>query len=204
MNKNQHEEAIQILKAFVSGEMDIEVFWKNFNTNRDILQILLDDPCRPNEDMLFYSAERLMDRVDIHTISGASALYLAVKKYFLRNKIPTTYDTKYEEKEEFLIFIQPSWLDIPEAFLQAEILSKMPQDISRPQQVKWCKARIKELFRYEKVPPRWWQNPEWPFNAAGKPMTFLYQKKPSKDDCRFLYHFQDPDSGKETIVEQLD
>ena len=204
MDKISFQEAFQILQAFVSGEMDIEVFWKHFTTNQNILQILLDDPCRPDEAMLFYSAERLMDRVDIHTIRGAYALYNAVEKYFVRNKIPTVCATHYREKALFLVEIQPSWLDIPEAFLQAEILSKIPKDLSRPKQVKWCKARIKELFRYEKVPPRWWQNPEWPFNAAGKPLTFLYQKKPSKNDCRSQYHFHDPDSGKETIVEQLD
>jgi len=204
LNTQQFNEAFAIMKSFVSGEMGIDKFWDHMKENKNILQILLDDPCRPDEAMLYYSAERLMDRVDIHTIQGASALYLAVEKYFFRNKIPTNYVTHYHDKARFLLEIQPSWLDIPEDYLQDEVLSKMPDKLSRPQQIKWCKSRIKELFQYDKVPPRWWQNPEWPINDTGKPLKFMYQNKSSKEDSRFLFHFSDPDSNIETIVEQFD
>ena len=74
--------------------------------------------------------------------------------------------------------------------------------MSKTKRVAWGKARIKELFKYDKTYPRWIQYPEWPI-VNGKPLVFSHQKKAGKGDERVYYYFYDPDTKKETAITQM-
>ena len=46
------------------------------------------------------------------------------------------------------------------------------------------------------------QSPEWPI-VNGKPLVFRGQSKEKKYDERVFYYFYDPDTGEETVIEQM-
>jgi len=51
----------------------------------------------------------------------------------------------------------------------SEFKESKPKDVSG-----WLKSRLREAFVYAEHPPKWLDEPEWPF-AGGKPMAFICQ-----------------------------
>lgn len=109
---------------------------------------------------------------------------------------------KYSHNYDFLLDIQPTWLDIDDDCILHQILDEIPKTLSKTQRVKLGKEKVKELFKYDKTYPRWIQNPEWPI-AHGKPLVFSHQEKVKGDDCHNYYYFYDEDTKEETIIEQF-
>ena len=66
------------------------------------------------------------------------------------------------------------------------------------EKVKILKAKINEIFRYDKNPPEWIQEPDWQCRN-GKPMIFKEQYGIT-GGCRYVFY----DEEGEMAIEQYD
>ena len=195
--------AIQIMKDFVEGRMSIQDFKVQFDKNPIIKNTFAIYPNRPCKTECGYDYIPYMEKKDINTRGGALCWQGFIEEFLKLNNYPCTPTEEYSQRFIFLLQIQPGWLDIiDETFLNEQIISKMPVGLTEPKQIKWCKDRIKELFRYDARPPRWVQSSEWPI-VNSKPLVFKGQSKTQKDDERVYFYFYDPDTGVEETVTQM-
>jgi len=189
-------EAIKIMTDFVEGTMTIADFKIEFDYNPDIERALLNDPNGKSIISSLKSENWL-------SASGQVNICGKISRFLFRYDYPCVPTKQYSEKFGFLLDIQPSWVDIlDENFLHDNIISLIPQDIkSKTGRIKWCKERIKELFKYDSKPPRWVQSPEW-LIVDGKPLVFKSQSKENKNDKCVNFYFYDPETIKEYVVTQ--
>lgn len=113
--------------------------------------------------------------------------------------------TAHSELYGLLLAAQPGWLSVDSAYLNDHVLPDAGGRTGKELKT-WLAARLRELFRYAKRPPKWIQNPDWPINENG-PMYFLGQIKldagvPFHDEAA-VYVFFDPKTGVTKTVIQV-
>ncbi len=202
------QKEIQIMIDYVEGRLSIDKFKLEFETNKDLINQLHKkinkyayNCC--NNNIYDYMVIRLK-LVGWESIRAKACVWCELCEWLDENGVSysKTFD-KYVEDYKMLLDIQPSWLDISDdQGIFDNILKEIPKDLSKSKQIGWGKAKVKELFKYDKTYPRWVQGGEWPI-VNGKPLVFSHQKKLGKDDERVHYFFYDPDTKEEVIVEQL-
>lgn len=200
------EKAIQIMKDFVEGKIDIKIFKHEFDNNVILKKTLEYDPlCPQGTYYLLPNDKNVIRFVEMQNWlrrEGQLAVWGEIRRFLSRYNYAFTPTPYYENRYNFLLDIQPNWLDIlDEDFLNEKIISKAPEGLTKTKRIAWCKAHIKELFRYEKSWPRWIQSPEWPI-LNGKPLVFKKQIKNRKDTERTDFVFYNPDTGEEHVVTQ--
>lgn len=136
-----------------------------------------------------------------NSIHLRSKLQLCLMSFLDNFGVKYTPYAKYGEEVDFLLDIQPSWLFVLDDTLDS-IVYEIPADLPKTKRIAMGKAKIKEMFHYDKTYPRWVQEPEWPI-VNGKPLVFSHQQKAKGDDFHFCYYFYNPDTKEETIVEQF-
>ena len=202
MLHRNREKAIQSIVDYVEGEINILQFQELLETNRKLQGILSDyaksvNNCIFGKEIIKYTIQlknSISDKESLQEI-----LEGILKRYMVEYR---AYDM-YKKNLDYILDIQPSWLDcVDDQGIYDKILEEVPKDISKTKQIAWGKARIKELFRYDKTYPRWVQSPEWPI-VNGKPLVFSHQSKEKKDDERVYYYFYDPETKEETVIMQL-
>jgi len=197
------EEAIRIMKDFVEGKMSIEDFKYQYDNNPLIKANFSKYPNRPLKTGIGYDYLPYMDTFNIKKRSDALGMHGFFREFLEINHYSCIPTEKFRQRFDFLLDVQPGWLIMQdESFLEQQVISKAPADLSEAKKIKWCKDRIKELFRYDLRPPRWVQGAEWPI-ISGKPLVFKNQSKEKKDDERVYFCFYDPDTKQETIVTQF-
>ena len=203
------KDELKIIIDYVEGRLSADDFKVEFDNNKK-LQALLKRKVKleflKNHD---YSVYNYFKYSANYPANGWNTVYVRKRlqavleawlKYF---DIAFCEYEKYSEDVGYLLKIQPSWLDIiDDQGIFDKIIAEAPSDVSKTKRIAWGKARIKELFRYDKTYPRWVQSPEWPI-VNGKPLVFSHQSKEKKDDERVFYYFYDPDTKEETVVEQM-
>jgi len=127
---------------------------------------------------------------------------LIVKRYFVRRKKKLNFTNKDSDLYGLLVEIQPDWLDIRDENFLLSILNAAPENLIQTKKIRFCKDKIKELFRYDSKPPKWIQSPEWPI-VNGQPLVFKKQSKETLDDERVYYYFYHPTTKEETIITQF-
>lgn len=201
---------LQIIIDYVEGKSDIKDFRKEFLNNPSLIKVLKSKiylECYKHYDYNIYDYfNRQIDpaKSDWDTIYARYVVWFDLKQFLNYNHIAfNDIYTKYNDDYDYLLDIQPSWLDIvDDQGIFDKIIAECPKDLSRTKRIAWGKARIKELFKYDKTYPRWIQDPEWPI-INGKPLVFSHQKKAGKDDERVYYYFYDPDTKEETVITQM-
>jgi hypothetical protein len=199
----------------VEGKIDISEFKNEFDNNNMVKVTLENDPLfyKVSEYInyfMFSEQENIFSylaKQNWETSGGRLNIWGEVEKFLSRYNHPTKPTKKYEEDYTFLLEIQPKWLMIygnlkDETFVINNVIKEIPRDIkSKKDAVKWCKDKIKELFKYDKLPPRWIQNAEWPI-IGGRPLRFKGQSE-ERNAEQVFYYFYDPDTGEETKITQL-
>lgn len=200
------EKAIKTMKDFVEGTMDIETFKYEFDSNSIIKETLRNDPLCPKGTHYLLPDDknvvRVLEKQNWLQKGDQLTVWGEIRKFLLRYNYPCVPTKYYEDRYSFLVDIQPNWLDITdEDFLNEQIVTKVPEGLSKTKRIQWCKARLKEMFRYDKSYPRWVQSPEWPI-LDGKPLVFKTQMMDKNDMERVDFVFYDPDTEAEHIVTQ--
>lgn len=108
---------------------------------------------------------------------------------------------KYDEDYELALDSVPEYLDGEEAcaFIDMEIFSKLPLNLTKSEKKKFIKSECKRLFHIDgnKI-PHWIQSCEWPIRN-GSPCKYLKCKKEG-DMAQFI--FQDISTKEEIIIVQ--
>ncbi len=205
------KEELQIIKAYVEGSLNINDFKYDLG-NKIKLQKLLNMPfdkaytayAKYNYNVYEYLITNFPLNKSWDTIRIRFVVYAELSRFLKWFKVPYNNSfTKYKNDYDLLLDMQPSWLDCDDdQGILDKIIAELPKDLSRTKQIAWGKAKIKELFRYDKTYPRWIQSPEWPI-VNGKPLVFSHQRKAGKDDERTFYYFYDPDTKEETVITQM-
>lgn len=199
---NHDEHAIQIMKDFVEGRIDIMAFKHEFDNYAIIKKTLESDPlCPQNTHYLLPEDENIIRYLETMCwlkVSGQLNVWGEIRRFLLRYKYSFSPTKYYEDKHSFLLDIQPRWLDIlDEDFLYNEIISKAPAGLSKAKRIAWCKSKIKELFVFDKKPPLWIHSPEWPI-LDNKPLVFKKQVEHDAREVDFI--FANPNTGEEHVV----
>ena len=200
------EKAIQIMQGFVEGTIDISAFKLEFDNNPAVKKTLADDPLCPQGTYYLLPEDkdivRFLEERRWTTRSEQYGVWGEIRRFLSRYDYPFKPNEYYKERYNFLLDIQPRWLDITnEDFLNTQVIAKIPEGLTKAKRIQWCKARLKELFKYDKSPPRWIQSAEWPI-LEGKPLVFRKQINNIADNERVDYIFYCPETGEEHIVTQ--
>lgn len=199
MNK---EKIIQELINFAEGRTTFDDFWNEYQNNKEykkLFEIKIGKKFRCfgkgtiNEHLLIYSHDTRMGKAVIHS---DVCLYLEYFGFTFK-KYP-----RYHDDLQFSIDIQPSYAYIEDEDFLNKIIVEAPKDLSKTNQKKWLKEKIKSLFRYDNKPPRWIQDPEWPI-VDGKPLVFKSQTKENINDERVYYTFYNPETQEEKVIIQF-
>ncbi len=195
---------------YVEGNMSVVKFQYLFKTSQS-LQNVLSLPMNTQYTFLkphgynyynFFQNDYTFKDKSWNRISTKASLQGELMRFLDEYHVSYTPYEKYKEDASFLLEIQPSWVDILDDKLLEDVMNSIPKNLSKTKRIEMGKARIKELFRYDNTYPRWVQEAEWPI-VNGKPLVFSHREHVKGDDYHFLYHFYDPDTKEETIVEQF-
>ena len=110
---------------------------------------------------------------------------------------------EYKRLFEFVLDVQPEWLDVDSEFLKRTVMDKAPPDLGKMAAKKWARERLREMFRCAAKPPRWVQSPAWPMRGD-RPLVFMGQVTVEDyfHDRAVLYVFHDPETGEfETLAQ---
>lgn len=200
MNK---EKVINELIEFVEGRMSFKEFQQNYETNKDYYRLLED--AKPNDDFQYQKNKSINQCLKFYkwsTALGKNVVHSYIVRYLKYYNFEIQPTEEYLDKFKFISEIQPSYVDIEDEEFLNKIIEETPKEISKTNQKKWLKDRIRSIFRYDSKPPRWIQDPEWPI-VNGTPLVFKGQTKEKKDDERVYYYFYNPDTKEEKVIIQF-
>lgn len=201
----------QIIVDYVEGKLTSEEFHRVL-LNDKILQKILKDSydvkcqyLKPYNYNLFdyFMQGYLFQSKNWNKIRIQYVLQAELIEFLKKNNIKYFQYKKYENDYDFLLDIQPAWLNIDDDSIFQKIIAEIPQDFSKNKRIKLGKERVKALFKYDKTYPRWIQGAEWPI-VNGKPLVFSHQEKAKDGDIRTYYYFYDEDTKEETVIEQFE
>lgn len=195
------EELIKELIDFVEGRTDIKNFYSLFILGRydKLFNVYIGEKAR-----MFGKSSVLewLKKYGIHTSRARSCFMRGVSLYLFCNGYEYIATNKYHEEWSYKVDIQPSYINIEDDELLNKYINEAPKGLNKTETKKWIKNRIKQDFKYEKTPPRWVQDPEWPI-IDGVPLIFKKQSKMTLEDERVYYTFYHPQTLEETIVVQF-
>ncbi len=218
VKKAEIKRANEILLSFAIGNINTLDFYKMYQEDMALQDVLENSKIMTkyykNVDKWGY--DNISAKVRWHDKLHNANLNCLDDRLEVFRIVTIYFDIKYGKKRKlvyknedvdlfgFLVDVFPRYaisFDLNYDFIDY-FLNFIPKGLSKTKTKKIAKEKAKELFKYEKYPPRWMQGCEWPI--IGKtPLTFLYQDGyPLKD---VIHYFFRNESTKEIIViEQLD
>ena len=233
----------EIIRQFVRGDIDFDVFYNYYCTDNKIIQYLENIVISLNakniqitydavfnatftpEEAKYYIEKNRSDHTDIvvpnkhypdvkslmdHFLSSScsfimkkSEIYNLIYSIVVAAEPKTVYYHKYSDDFSFFNSAVPDYVSGGEEacnYIEKEIISKLPSDISKSKRIKLCKEQIKKSFSIEGNKfPRWAQSAEWPI-VNGKPAKYLGYHR--KGDL-VVYIFEDVDTKNMIEVKQI-
>ena len=131
--------------------------------------------------------------IDVSYVGGRYDLHALVYELFKEDG----YKPAKKYADDFRVYLKlldaVGYVDCPE--ITEGLIRDLPP-VKLSEKVKILKAKIKEIFRYDKNPPEWIQEPDWQCRN-GKPMIFKEQYE-IPDGCRYVFY----DDEGEIAIEQ--
>ena len=193
---------ILFLKNYVEGGMTTKEFWDKLNIDEDLKNLLIKNKKRDYYSKINDYPNYIYEHANMDSLFSRYNVFTTVTNFLSLNKI--SYKAKNDDLDLILIFhkIQPSWLDIQnENYLKT--LWENAEGKTKTEKIKWCKNKILAEFKFEKKPPHWLQNPEWPYDKDNKPLIFVKQVNDKDDPSKITYFFKD--NNQQIIsIEQYD
>ena len=201
-NKQDHRQALDIMRKYVVGEMTAEDFWEVYKNNIVMQRILIRDRKRPKESRLKFTADNMLSVIDITKFSHRNEVYRIVANYFRRRKENLDYFNAEQNLLSDFYDVFPSYADTINIDRLYEMWLSIPNDIPESKKLNFLRNKLKELFIYKKKRPRWVQNADWPI-IEGIPYVFDHQE--TDPEGYEKYYFYDPnDETKLVIIEQCE
>lgn len=197
------EKIIKELVEFVEGKMSFEEFKKNYEENPDYYKLL--DDKNPGEQFRCLSNITVNENMKLlkwSTADGKLVVHRSIMFFLLYYNVEINPTQMYQERVEFLVNIQPSYVNIEDEEFLNNIINQAPKELTFKKQKIWIKNKIKEIFKFDMKPPKWVQDPEWPI-VDGKPLVFKGQTKEKIDDERVYYTFYNPETKEEKVIIQF-
>lgn len=196
-------EVINKMLDFVEGRITVYEFWDMYIKDDNFKQIVKkkEKYFFPFEKELFFEPEK----INLNTIDSRMSVYGKIQFFLRLSKISFNPYNPEEERYLFLGKICPDWVTIYDSEWLEEVLDIKGKSIKEMGTIKSLQDKVRALFRYEKYPPKWIQESEWPI-IDGIPTVFIRQS--SNPDSKYWeeepidYYFKDRE-GKEIIVTQL-
>lgn len=193
-----HPKRIDFIRRYIEAGVSENAFFQELSRRRIYQKLYYraswDDFCSP-----LVSRELVIG--DLQSLS-------IIEKISLQSRLCTIldyYNVNYAIKVPELAFWEkwkgyiPSFLD-PSVELMEEMESFDP---NQKRTKKWHKERLRRTYPYEKYPPRWLQNCDWPLDDDGGHCLFLYQTGYPNSTDYIEYHFR-KSTGEELVVTQYD
>ena len=211
--------ATQIFSDFATGAISTEDFWERYKSDEALRNVLIKDKKRNKfqkielETGVVYrryddakdaiNPDNLLETVNIDKLEHRYRLFTVINRYLISRKIKLNNAELNDDVKEYLFLYEllPDWTSVEDISFLQNLMSLAPSDMTKTQKTAWCKAKIKELFKFDEKKPKWIQQPEWPF-INGQPLIFSHQE--TTEDGLEKFHFYDKDTNKETIVEQCE
>ncbi len=135
-------------------------------------------------------------------LSARSSLYGMIFNIVVTKYPDTKYNTKYYDMFCFGLKAIPEWAHGGEEainYIDKNILSQLPENLSYTKKINLCKQLIKEHFHMTGYNyPRWVQGAEWPI-INGKPGRYIGK---TRNGDLVKYSFEDVTTGEIVVVEQ--
>lgn len=147
--------------------------------------------------------EALMKPGDVRYSGNALRFYSRVYDIYLQHDPEIPYDQQYGDAYDFVLDVVPQYLHAgsSEAYIREKVFPLFPESMKKGERKKAIKAKIKELFPYEKSYPQWqYVRSDWPFGKDGLPAVFIRQQTREGRITDFL--FRDRSDGAEIVVTQ--
>lgn len=194
-------QALEVIRAFVSGELPTADFEQRLYREAGIEALLSVEPAPPSCQTgitLFHHLIGLDYSNPGHLLEAQSALADLLEC----RGITVTPSPRPAEEHDLILSAQPRWLDADMSYLSG-LLATAPAG-SYKERKAWLRQQILELFRFRTRPPRWLQAPNWPLGRSG-PMVFLGQLAVDEyfHDRAAVYVFHDPATGECTSIVQV-
>lgn len=195
-------EALELIKNFVEGKLDINKFKDICLYNQEFRQQIKDCQNMNIGKQYNYEILKMLDSANWQNFSQQNKIHLIFLFYLVDNNIRDFNETEtYLQKARFYSDLIPDWLsDDAMTYVDEEIIEKAPENLSDKDKKKWIKQRIKETFRYEKKPPEFAQEGVWPRDEDGNFLVFRKQKE--KGDL-VTYIFVNPKTKQEIECEEI-
>ena len=195
------EELIQEVIDFIEGRIDIKIFYENYKSGKydKLFDVYL------GYETIKFRNKKVSDFLNIFsikTIRERVSFFNGVEAYLYYGGYSYVPTKKYQEEWSFRHKIQPSYVSIEDDEILNKYINEAPKELNKTEKKKWIKNRIKQDFKYDKSPPRWVQDPEWPI-VDGVPLVFKKQSKMTLEDERVFYTFYHPETKEETVVIQF-
>ena len=164
--------AINNVVGFVGGQLDTAAFEQLLHQDAETERLLTAQPA-PRYAHTGHTLYHYLISLDLSNPADMLNAQGALAEFLQAAGVPVVVSKKPAELHALLLAAQPKWLDVDPAYIAA-LLDKAPQHAKKSERTHWLKAKLLELFRYVKKPPRWLQAPDWPISAHG-PLVFLGQ-----------------------------
>ena len=198
MNK---EKLIQEVIEFIEGKIDIKIFYENYKNGKydELFDVYL------GYETIKFRKKKVSDFLNIFNVNTSRhrvSFFNGVEAYLFYEGYSYVPTKKYKEERSFRVNIQPLYVLIEDDEILNKYINEAPEGLKKTEKKKWIKNRIKQDFKYDKTPPRWVQDPEWPI-VDGIPLVFKKQSKMTLEDERVFYTFYHPETKEETVVVQF-
>jgi hypothetical protein len=206
--REQREKAIRMASLLCERKIEFSDFWQIYVNEEFIREELNRNKANLIIERSFFEDIDVVRNINTDDLQINNQIYILMSKYLKLNNIECSTQP-FNSRLRVILDILPDWLYGQEDNWFKELITSLPSNINEKNFEQYCLNKILEAFRYEKEPPNWLQNSEWPI-IEGKPLLFTRQDgEPncsieSKFDHKITYYFINPDSGVSFEVEQYD
>ena len=197
--KERKKNALNYMINYCEGNLSHRDFYQLFLSNESIQELIINDKKASKNVKIFN--KRVMFSLNLSKIYDRMELFRLTANYFRRRKVELKYYNPDDETYCFVQKICPNYCYFVDNddFLKRFLNNYMNNELN----VSKGKKIVKELFKYEKYPPRWLQGSEWPI-INGVPCTFLYQDGSPNNIHKDVLHFyfRNEETKEIIVVEQ--
>jgi hypothetical protein len=196
---------IRQILDFVEGRLSAKEFEQLLHTDAELERELRDESLSWRNTHIKTDPYDFVIWLNFDDPAGRLNAHGAMEYFLERRGVSFKSDRTAAKAYDLLLEAHPKWLSLDTAYLRKYVLPDAG-DKQGPELKNWLRARLLELFRFHKKPPKWIQSPAWPI-ADGRPLYFLGQIK--LENCEHFhdeavaYLFFDPASGQTETVFQV-